>query len=177
MKYEIYIGEQLITLEHGSLDRNINVDDLTIIDTSNIFGEHVTISAAVNRIGLIKSEVESLLAIAKMEYKLYEGNFKNNLRKEAFNNSGKYKVRVDNEDIFVKLSETALSTSFETDPTWIKLKKKFIETEKNFNQLDVLYWSTQDKSRKLSGLVNGTTPEEYVKGMVEGKVNGILIKK
>tara|TARA_R110002074_G_scaffold263014_1_gene435173 strand:- start:810 stop:1346 length:537 start_codon:yes stop_codon:yes gene_type:complete len=177
MKYTIHIGAQAYTLEHGNLDRNIDVDDLTIIDTSNIFGEHTTISAAVNRIGLIKAEVEAQMALAKIEYKLYEGTFKNNLRREAFNNGGKYKLRVGNEDVDVKLTESALSTSFETDPEWINLKKTFIETEKNFNQLDVLYWSCQDKSRKLNGLVNGTTPEEYAEGMIEGKVNGILISK
>ena len=43
--------------------------------------------------------------------------------------------------------------------------------------LDSLYWACQDKSRKLNGLVNGTTPQEFVEGMIEGKVNGILIKK
>lgn len=177
MKYTIHVGSQAYVLEHDNLDRNINVDDLTIIDTSNIFGEHVTISAAVNRIGLIKAEVEAQMAIAKMDYKIYEGNFKNNLRKEAFNNGGKYKIRIDNQDIEVKLTESALSTSFENDPKWRELKAKFIEMEKNFNQLDVLYWSCQDKSRKLNGLVNGTTPEDYVEGMIEGKVNGILVTK
>tara|TARA_R110000822_G_scaffold161_3_gene768 strand:- start:26055 stop:26591 length:537 start_codon:yes stop_codon:yes gene_type:complete len=177
MKYTIHVGEYPITLEHGNLDRNIDVDDLTIIDTSNIFGEHTTISAAVNRIGLLKAEVEAQMALSKMEYKLYEGTFKNNLRKEAANNNGKYKIRVTNEDVEVKLTEAALSTSFEIDPEWIKLKQSFIQSEKNFNQLDVLYWSCQDKSRKLNGLVNGTTPDDYIKGMIAGKVNGILIKK
>ena len=177
MKYTVHVGATPIILEHGNLDRSIDVDDLTTIDSSNIFGEHTTISAAVNRIGLIKAEVEAQMALSKMEYKLYEGNYKNKLRKEAFDSGGKYKIRVGNDDVEVKLTEASLSTSFETDPEWIKLKKAFIETEKNFNQLDVLYWSCQDKSRKLNGLVNGTTPTEYVEGMIEGKVNGILIKK
>jgi len=177
MKYTIHIGNEPITLEHDSLDRSINVDDLTIIDTGNIFGEHVTISAAVNRIGLIKAEVEARMAITKMDYKIYEGNYKAKLRKQAANNSGFYTVRVENEDVKVKITQGALEACFETDVEWINLKKAFIEAEKNFNQLDVLYWSMQDKSRKLNGLVNGTTPTEYVEGMIEGKINGIFIKK
>ena len=177
MKYTIHIGDNPITLEHDDLDRNINIDDLTIIDSSNLFGEHTTMSAAVARIGLLKSEVEAKMAMSRLEYKLYEGTFKSKLRKEAVNNSGKYTMRVDNEDVAVKLTESSLNTSFETDPGWIELKKTYITAEKNFNALDALYWACQDKSRKLNGLVNGTTPEEYIAGMISGKVNGVLIKK
>lgn len=177
MQYTIHIGENPIVLEHDNLDSTINVDDLTIIDTSNIFGEAVTISAAVNRIGLLKSEVEAQMATTKLEYKIYEGEFKAKLRKQAANNSGFYTLRVDNEDVRVKATETSLASSFETDPKWIELKKNFITAEKNFNALSSLYWACQDKSRKLNGLTNGTTPEEFIEGMIEGKVNGILVKK
>lgn len=177
MKYTIHVGENPITLEHDNLDSTINVDDLTIIDTSNIFGEAVTISAAVNRIGLLKSEVEARMAHAKLEYKIYEGEFKAEKRKQAANNGNFYTLRVGNEDVKIKLSETSLSTSFETDPRWIELKKEYIKAEKNFNALSSLYWACQDKSRKLNGLTNGTTPEEFIEGMVEGKVNGIFITK
>jgi len=177
MKYTIHIGDTAIVLEHDNLDSNINIDDLTRIDSSNIFGEHTTISTAVARIGLLKSEVEARMAEAKLEYKLYEGTFKSELRRQASKNVGKYNLRVGNEDVEVKLTEKALETCFETDEAWIKLKRAFILAEKNFNALDVLYWACQDKSRKLNGLVNGTTPDEYIAGMVEGKINGILIKK
>lgn len=177
MKYTIHIGNKPIILEHGNLDGIINVDDLTTINTSNIYGEAVTISAAVNRIGLLKAEVEGLMAETKLEYKIYEGKFKAKLRKQAVNNSGFYTMRVDNEDVKVKLTEKSLDTSFEIDEGWIKLKRKFIKAEKNFNALSSLYWACQDKSRKLNGLISGTTPKEFVAGMIEGKINGILIKK
>lgn len=177
MQYTIHVGNNPITLEHDDLESTINVDDLTIIDTSNIFGEAVTISAAVNRIGLLKSEVEAKMAEAKLEYKIYEGSFKAKLRRQAANNGNFYTIRVENEDVKIKLSETSLASSFETDPKWIELKKAFITAEKNFNALSSLYWACQDKSRKLNGLTNGTTPEEFVAGMVEGKVNGILLSK
>lgn len=177
MKYTVQYGDKEITLEHGPIDRSIDVDALTIIDTSNIFGEHVTISVAVNRIGLIKAEVEKRMELAKLELKIFEGNFKDKLRKQAANNSGYYTVRVGNEDVKVKMTQGALDHSFENDDEWVKKKKAYIESVKQFNQLDALYWACQDKSRKLNGLVNGTTPEEYVKGLVQGKLNGIQIKK
>lgn len=177
MQYTIHVGNQPIVLEHDNLESNINVDDLTIIDSTNIFGEAVTISASVNRIGLLKSEVEATMAEAKLAYKIYEGEFKSKKRREAANNGGFFTIRVENDDVKVKLSETSLATAFETDPQWIQLKKDFILAEKNFNALSSLYWACQDKSRKLNGLVNGTTPEEFVEGLIEGKVNGILVRK
>ena len=177
MKYTVHIGDTPIVLEHDNLDSTINVDDLTKIDTSNLFGEAVTISAAVNRIGLLKSEVEANMAETKLEYKIYEGNLKSKLRHQAANNSGFYLIRVGNEDVKVKLTEKALDTCFETDEGWLKLKRQFIRAERNFNAISSLYWACQDKSRKLNGLVSGTTPKEFVEGMIEGKVNGILISK
>lgn len=176
MKYTIHVGDKPIILEHDDLESTINVDDLTKINPSNIFGEAVTISAAVNRIGLLKSEVEGIMAETKLEYKIYEGTFKSKLRKQAAS-TGFYLVRVDNEDVRVKLSETSLASSFETDERWIELKKKSITAEKNFNALSSLYWSAQDKSRKLNSLVHGVTPEEFVAELIEGKINGILVKK
>lgn len=177
MQYTVHVGNIPIILEHDDLDSTINVDDLTIIDTSNIFGESVTISAAVNRIGLIKAEVEAMMATAKLAVKIFEGTFIAKKRKEAANNSGYYTIRVGNEDVKVKATQGALDTCFETDKDWIEKKEAFIKAEKNFNALSSLYWACQDKSRKLNGLTNGTTPEDFVAGMLEGKVNGILIKK
>ena len=139
MEYKIQIGEQEITLFHDNMDASINVDDLTKIDVGNIYGDAVTISSAVNRIGLIKAEVEALMGDTRLE--------------------------------------KALETCFETDLEWIALKRKFITAEKNFNSLSSLYWACQDKSRKLNSLVNGVTPKEFVEEMIQGKVNGILIKK
>jgi len=177
MEYKINIGGQDIVLYHDSMDSSINVDDLTKIDVGNIYGDAVTISAAVNRIGLIKAEVEALVGETKLEYKIYEGQFKAKLRKQAANNGGFYTIRIDNEDVKIKATEKALETSFETDPKWIELKKAFITAEKNFNSLSSLYWACQDKSRKLNTLVNGVTPSEFVSEMIEGKINGILIQK
>ena len=177
MEYKINVGGQEITLYHDNMDSSINVDDLTKIDVGNIYGDAVTISAAVNRIGLIKAEVEALVGETKLEYKIYEGQFKAKLRKQAANNAGFYTIRIGNEDVKIKATEKALETCFETDEKWIELKKAFITAEKNFNSLSSLYWACQDKSRKLNTLVNGVTPKEFVSEMIEGKINGILIKK
>jgi len=179
MKYTIHIGDQPIALEHDNIDSTINVDELTTINTSNLFGEAVTASASANRIGLLKAEVEKILADAKLELKIYEAEFRADRRKEAANpaNNGCYIIKVGGEEVKVKSSEKALETCFEADPEWIKLKKATIKAERNVGALTSLHWSTQDKCRKLNGLTSGVTPEEFVAELIEGKINGILIKK
>ena len=177
MRYTVHIGTTPIILEHRDMDGTVNVDDLTIINTSNIYGEMVTMSAAVNQIGLLRSEVEARVADAKLEVRVYEGHYKAKLRKEASNNKGFYSMRVDNEDVQVKISEKALETCFDTDKKWLELKQSHIVAEKNFNALSALYWACQDKCRKLNALIAGTTPAEFANGIVEGKLNGILIEK
>jgi hypothetical protein len=172
MVQEVQIGEKILTLEFGQIEDVINVDDLTKIDTSNIFGEVVTVTAAANRIGIMMSEVG-----AKLDCKLYENDFRNRLRSEASKNSGSYFITVDEERVPVKLTETGLATCYDSDPEWLRLKRETITLERNFNSLSALYWAVQDKSRKLNGLVHSTTPEDFVAGLVEGKVNGILVSK
>lgn len=177
MRQEINIGEQLLTLEFGLIDDVINVDDLTKIDTSNIFGEAVTISAAVNRIGLMMSEVGSNLASLKLDCKLYENNYRNKLRAQASKNSGNYIIIVDGEEVKVKLTETGLTTCYDSEPEWLEIKRSIISAERNYNSLSALYWAVQEKSRKLNGLISSTTPEEFIAGIIEGKINGILVTK
>ena len=123
MEYKINVGGQEITLYHDNMDSSINVDDLTKIDVGNIYGDAVTISAAVNRIGLIKAEVEALVGETKLEYKIYEGQFKAKLRKQAANNGGFYTIRIGNEDVKIKATEKALETSFETDDRLDRVKE------------------------------------------------------
>lgn len=177
-KYTIHIGDNPITLEHEDLDNVLNVDDLTKINVSNIFGEAVTASALSNRVGLIRADCQEAMDEAKLRLKIYEANYRAEKRLEASQNSQYFYIRgEDGVSIKTKYSEKAMETAHENEPEWIEKKEAFIQAERDFNRISALYWAIQNKCRTVSSLVGGTTPEEFVKELVEGKVNGILIKK
>lgn len=177
MEYKVQIGGRVVTLIHENIEEQINVDDLTKIDPSNLYGEAVTISAAMNRIGLLKAELQGILDKAKLDLRVFESDYVSRKRKEASCNGGKFKMRVDNDDIEVKVTERALEKVFENDSKWQKMKSDLIDLERDFNRLDSLYWSCQSKDKKLSNITNSVTPEEFSNELVEGKFNGITIKK
>lgn len=177
MKYTIHIGENPIVLEHDDIDDVINVDALTTIDTGNLYGEMVTVTPVTNRIGLMKAEVEKLVAEAKLDLRIFESRFKNNLRKDAALNHGSFNTRVGNDDVKIKLTEKSLESAMDSDDKWIKKKRNLISREGQLGQMEALYWACQDKSRKVKSLVDGTTPQEFIKNLVEGTLHGITIKK
>lgn len=177
MKYTVHVGTMPIVLEHDDFDGAINADVLTKIDYSNIYGEVITAPAAANRIGMLKAEVEARHGKLKLDLQIMEHSIKSRLRKEAAEEGGYFLIRVNNEDVKVKLTEKSLESAHINNKDWISTKKKLIDAEKNMNLMASLYWAMQDKSRKVGGLTKDVTPEEFVSELVEGKVNGILIKK
>ena len=162
MNYEMEINGKSITIEHDDFKSTINFEALTSINPSNIFGESSTISSDVGKVGLMKSEIYASMQRAKIAISVYESNYKKALRAEASKSAGnKFVLEVNGEKVEVKLTEKALETSFESEPEWIKLKHEFIELEKYFNNLDVIYWAAQDKSKKLNGMVATINPEKF----------------
>ncbi len=176
-KYTVHVGNVPIVFEHQPFEGHIDVDALTKIDASNIFGEAVTATASANRVGHIKSEVEGDLATAKLDLKIFESDFKDKLRKSASENSGSYIIRVDNADVKVKSSEKALEVSFQNDPRWIELSRKVITLTKATGHMTSVHWSAQQKCRNLTNVVSNVTPEQFSNELVEGLFNHILIKK
>lgn len=177
MENTINIGDREITLQQSDIETHIDIDSLTTIDSSNIFGEAVTVSAAVNRIGFMRSELESKLSEVKLEEKVYSADFCSKLRKQASENSGKFKAIIDKTEVEIKLTEKALDSELERDLGWQKKRKKYIEIEKQFNMLSSLEWSIKDKAKKLNGFMTNVTPCEFVDSLVEGKVNGMMVLK
>jgi len=172
----VHLKNKVIELVYTDFENEIDVDNLTSIDYSNLYGEAVTIPALVNKVGLLKTEAESLLNESKLDINIYEANLKNNLRKEAARNSGKVLISNEPEE-WLKLTEKALEELIFLNKDWQDKKKDLITKEKNLGFIESLMWSVQSKDRKLNNLLPQIIPTEFEEEIVEGKINGMLIKK
>lgn len=173
MNILVHFNEIPVTLVTNGFEDTVDIDRLTSIDYSNLYGEAVTVSALLNKVGLLRAEAERAVSEKKLEKEVYEADMKKGWRREANRNGGKFTI----EDEEIKLSEKALDEALLLDEDYQKLCLEYIEAQKNFSVLDALQWSVQDKSKKLNNLLKPVTPQEFLSELVEGKVNSFLIAK
>ena len=173
MKTTIHVGDKPITLVMQDFDSEIDVDDITSIQYYNLYGEAVTVSALMNHIGILKAKAESIYSEKKLEFDIYESTLRKRFRREAAMNAGKFKIG----DEQVKMTEPALTEAIILDDGWQVNKKNVIKAKETMDKIDSIYWAIQSKDRKLSVLMKAVTPEEFVTELVDGKVNGMTIKK
>jgi hypothetical protein len=173
MEILVHFNDVPVTLVTNGFEETVDIDKLTSIDYSNLYGEAVTVSALLNKVGLLRAEAERAVSEKKLEKEVYEADMKKGWRREANRNGGKFTI----EEEEIKLSEKALDEALLLDEDYQKLCLEYIEAQKNFSVLDALQWSVQDKSKKLNNLLKPVTPQEFLSELVEGKVNSFLIAK
>lgn len=173
MEILVHFNDVPVTLVTNGFEETVDIDKLTSIDYSNLYGEAVTVSALLNKVGVLRAEAERAVSEKKLEKEVYEADMKKGWRREANRNGGKFTI----EDEEIKLSEKALDEALLLNEDYQKLCLEYIEAQKNFSVLDALQWSVQDKSKKLNNLLKPVTPQEFLSELVEGKVNSFLIAK
>lgn len=173
MKTLIHIGDKPLTLTMSDFEDEIDVDEITAIEYHNLFGEAVTVSALLNKMGILKAKAESIYSEKKLEFDIYESTLRKRIRRESAMNGGKFTI----EDEQIKLTENSLNEVIVLDKGWQVNKKNVIKSKETLDKVDALYWAVQSKDRKLSVLMKAVTPEEFFNEIIEGTVNGILIKK
>ena len=176
-KIVVPFGDKIVILEFEDFDDEVNVDELTSIDYSNLFGEAVTVSALMNKIGILKSTAESVLSIKKLDLDIYIAQLQKQYRRESNINSGKFTLDEDGVLVSIKLTEDSLTMAISLDKVVQNRRKAVIESQKNLSIIDSLYWAVKSKDEKLSVLVKGVSPSEFVEEVVEGRVNSMFIKK
>ena len=181
-KITVHLTSSVLTLSFEMMEGDINVDDLTKIHYENLFGELVTVSALLNKIGLIRAEAEEILSLKKLEVEVYSAEANRRLRREIVENGGKIRIVEKNQgvivsDVLVKATEDAIANAIILDEGYQIKKKNEIKAFRDYGYIDSLYWAIQSKDKKLNNLMREVTPEDFEKEIVEGVINGILIKK
>lgn len=162
---KIPIGDKIVVLKYNDWDTDVDLDAVTQIDYSNLYGEIVTISSLMNRVGLLRADVQNAYDEFKLEVSIFESQTRKRFIREALAMGNK------------KPSEQSLEDDLNMDTQVIAMRKRLNELQRDVNYIDAVYWAIQSKDKKLSVLMKGVTPEEFAEGIVEGVINTFYIKK
>lgn len=174
MKQVIKLEDKTIVLIYKDIDDDIDVDQLLQIDYTNIYGELLTNSVILNKIGLLKADAQASYDLMKMNVNIFEAKIRRQLRREALINGGKVKIE---DEGSIKLTESSLDEIVDGNTKLQVLRKQLIEAKKDLEYMDSLFWSLKSKDQKLNLLVPKVTPQELYDELIEGTINTITIKK
>lgn len=164
MQALIHLGTHPVTLNTRDFDEVVDVDQLLMIDYSNLYGEAVTIPALMNQVGILKGQAEESVAQHKLKLEVYEAELKQRLRKELTVTAQKF-------------TESSLNEMVSIDKGYQIEKKNLITSNFNLEIVESVWWSVKSKDQKLNNLVRGVTPEELFAELVDGTINNIVLKK
>lgn len=174
MKTPIHLGDRTVVLISSDNFDDIDMDEITKIDYSNLYGEAVTCSALLNRIGLLKADAEAIYNVTKIECSIYEASLKKRFRKEALLGGGRITLE---DKTTIKLTENGLDELILLDRGYQEKSKALVYSKRDLDYLESLNWAVSSKDRKLNNLLPKTTPEEFFTNLMEGAINTFVIKK
>lgn len=162
----IQIGNKSFKLMFEDFDEELDIDSLLKIDYSNLIGEIITFPVIVNRFGILLAEAESQAAEAKLNLEVFEAKTKERLRIELAERNGGKSPTVE-----------ALNNAVVSNKAYQAMRKKLIEAQKTRDYINSIFWSSKDKSDKISILLKSSeiTLENSVS--LDKEINGVYIKK
>lgn len=173
-KLVISIGNRTFTLTYTPFDTDLDLDDLTSIHYSNIYGEMVTISTLLNKVGLLKEDMEEVVKDHDLQLAIYKADLfemyrKNLSKREPYVRKDGYKV--------IEPGTTEIENNVYKDKGYQLKYRENLKIHKNFGYINSLYWSLKSKDDKLNALIKNVTPKEFQSGIITGKINTIMLKE
>lgn len=167
MKKVINIGGKQYVLIVGEFDEDeLDVEDLLKIDYSNLVGELVTFPIIENRIGLMLADAESKVSEVKLNRDILEAKLKEKYALSLADGNGGKRPTVD-----------AINAAVLQDKGYQALLRSKIAAEKTKDYLLSILTACRSKSGKLEKLSLTIQNNDISDEVLEGRVNGIVIKR
>lgn len=158
-------GDKIITITFTEFDE-IDVDELTKIHYDNIYGEMVTISTLLNRVGFLLADMEHRLESKKLDLNMIKSTLEAEHRNRIKNEKG------GKEPILSEIDGAVI-----LDERYVAAKRKVINLTKEWGYINSLYWAIKGKDEKLGNISKSLTPRGFEEELIEGKINDMIIKK
>jgi hypothetical protein len=160
----VHLDKKTILLKFLEFDAEVDMDDLTKIHYDNIYGELVTISSLLNKVGQLKADITNRYAEEKIEFDVWEAGLRKLTKTNKISNGEKFNIQ-DIDDIVT------------CDPGYKVRKKNLVSIQKQVDSIDALYWAVKSKDDKLTNLRSSITPKDFETEVVEGVINAMMISK
>jgi hypothetical protein len=165
----IELKNQMVQLILAPFDTDVDLDDMLKIQDHNVYGELTTISRLLNKVGNLKAEQQEILSQAKLDFDIFYSQMLEEKRKElTFTETSTGKVN--------KPTVSEIEASIIRTPQYKVKKTKIFEVQKNMDYIESFYESVKNKSFIIMKLSDKTKPDDFEKEIVEGSVNGVMIK-
>jgi hypothetical protein len=166
--------DKTFKLHFEFLDLDIDISELTQIDYSNLYGELITVSTLVNKVGILRAEAEGMMDGAKLDRDIKSAQLDEFYRKKL----RVLHVNSKKEEVWKDPNNDTVSAAITRDEEYIGLCRRYINYKKEHGFIEALFWGVKDKAGILKkiGESMALTPEEFEKNISEGVINGMLIR-
>ena len=172
-KVAIEMGDKMIVLTIQPFDADIDVEMLLQIDYSNVIGELITFSVVFNRIGVLRADMEEIVANKRLETKVFEAQLqetiRNNLSVATEDSKGVVKVK--------QPTAAQIENLMLLDKGYQVISKNYIKAQKDLAVIQALYDSARSKDFKLNKFAERIQPSEFEKEIMEGTINNVMIRQ
>lgn len=169
---KINLNEKIVLLKLQEFETDIETDEVLQIDYANILGELLTFPVILNRIGVLRAELENRVADLEFDVKVYAAKlgemFRKNKSRTDIDSGGNKKIKVP--------TVQEIENSVLLDEGYQLRQKTLFRAKKEYQIFDSLYWAAKDKSTKLDKCAMGIKPEDFENEIIEGAINGVMIK-
>lgn len=163
-KKVVNIGGKQYILKVGEFDEELEIEDLLKIDYSNLVGELVTFPIIENRIGLMLADAESKVSEVKLNRDILEAKLKE--KYSLLLSDGGKRPTID-----------AINSAVLQDKGYQAILRSKIAAEKTKDYLLSMLTACRSKSGKLEKLSLTIQNQDVPPEVLEGRVNGIVIKR
>lgn len=164
----IEVGKSIYHLKSTPFDPEFDLDELTKIHYDNLVGEILTIATLMNKVGILKADVDNEFREQALKVKILEAERSEYYRDGLSTNDG------------TKLKKPTIAeveNAVITDPEVQNQNRLLLKKQKYSEQIDALYWSVKSKEMKLNNFAGKITPEDFEDELLEGVINTVMIKK
>lgn len=168
----IEVKGKMYRLMIEDFETDLDLEDITGIDYTNIRGELLTFSVAYNRIGIFKAELSNTAQRAKMNVDITKAQLNQKYRAALVEEGRDYKGKPK----LIKPTVDEIAAAVLCDDEFQAAYEQYLTAQRHFEIMEAIYWACQSKDQKLNRLSEKISPEEFEQELLTDRVNSVLIK-